>query len=202
MKALRFLTAVFMSIFVGGAFGVYARDKDNIEDINNKLVRFHIIANSDTDEDQQLKMELREYMFRNIKFDKNAEKNDVIKYFSENKEELQENINTFLKTKNSSYTAEVNVEKEYFSVRKYNNFVLPAGNYDAVVVKIGEAKGQNFFCVMYPSLCYIDSISGDIKGNMEELKKVLTDEQINLIEKNKGETVVKFKIVEILNKIF
>lgn len=202
MKALRFLTAVFMSIFVGGTFGVYARDKDNIEDINNKLVRFHIIANSDTDEDQQLKMELREYMFQNIKFDKNAEKKDVIKYFSENKEELQEKINTFLKIKNSSYTAEVNVEKEYFSVRKYNNFVLPAGNYDAVVVKIGEAKGQNFFCVMYPSLCYIDSISGDIKGNMEGLKKVLTDEQINLIEKNKGETVVKFKIVEILNKIF
>ena len=202
MKIIRFLTSVLMCISIGTMFGVYAKEKSDIENINNELLRFHIIANSNSEYDQQLKMEVREYIFQNIHFDKNETKDDIMKYFSDNKEDIENEINSFLKSKNSSYNAEIHLEKEYFSIRKYNNFILPSGKYDAVIVKLGEAKGQNFFCVMYPSLCLVDSLNGDVKGNMEELKSVLTDEQIHLIEKNNNETVIKFKIVEILNKFF
>lgn len=200
MKVTRFLIATIMCVLIGGIFGVYAKDKNNIQNINDELLRFHIVANSDSNEDQNLKMQVRKFIFENVSFDKNMTKKDVEKWFSENKNDLENKINEFLKEKKCDYKATVNVEKEYFGIRKYNNFILPSGKYDAVIVKLGKANGKNFFCVMYPSLCLIDSLSGDVKGNISELEKNLTREQIKLIEKNDEGTVIKFKIVEILDK--
>lgn len=199
-KVMRFCLATVLCAFIGCVFGVYAKDKGNVDTINSGLLRFHITANSDSEKDQSVKMQVREFIFQNVSFDRNMTKNEVEKWFLKNKGELEEKINGFLKDKKCGYKAVVSVKKEYFGIRKYNNFILPAGNYDAIVVKLGKGEGKNFFCVMYPSLCMIDDVDGDVKGNMKELQKNFTPEQIRLMEKNDGETVIKFKIIEILNK--
>lgn len=200
MKAVRFIVATFLCVLMGGIFGVYAKDKSNTEVINEEILRFHIVANSNSQNDQNIKMKVRKLIFDNASVNEKMDKADVEKWFFENKNNLEKEINDFLKSEKCSYTAEVTVEKEYFDIRKYNNFILPAGNYDAVVVKLGKGEGKNFFCVMYPSLCMIDDVSNDVKGNMKELEKTLTREQIELIGKNDKETVIKFKIIEILDK--
>lgn len=201
MKVTRFIIAVCMCVLLGGAFGVYAKDKNNIQNINNELLRFHIVANSDSTKDQNLKMEVRNFIFENISLNEEMDKNDVEKWFLKNKNELEEKINNFLKEKNSSYKATISIKKEYFKIKKYNNFILPAGNYDAVVVKLGEGKGKNFFCVMYPSVCVIDSVKNNVGKNTAEFEKALTKEQVKIIEQTGGKTVIKFKIIEILDKI-
>lgn len=201
MKLIRFFTAIFLCMVVGGAFGVYAKDKSNVQAINDEILRFHIVANSNSKKDQKLKMQVREFIFQNVSFDEKTAKKDVENWFFENKDEMEEKINDFLKMKNSSQKAKISVKKEYFGIRKYNDFILPAGNYDAIVVKLGRGEGENFFCVMYPSLCMVDSLQENKKENFEKLSGILTDEQIHLLEKNDEEVVIKFKIIEILDKI-
>lgn len=201
MKLIRFFTAIFLCMVVGGAFGVYAKDKSNVQAINDEILRFHIVANSNSKKDQKLKMQVREFIFQNVLFDEKTAKKDVENWFFENKDEMEEKINDFLKMKNSSQKAKISVKKEYFGIRKYNDFILPAGNYDAIVVKLGRGEGKNFFCVMYPSLCMVDSLQENKKENFEKLRGILTDEQIHLLEKNDEEVVIKFKIIEILDKI-
>ena len=203
LKRLKRLIAVFfISISLGFCFYVYAEEKGSVEDINNSIVRFHIRANSNTELDQDMKMAAREYFFKNFSL-KNAEnKEEALLYFSKNERKIEETLNKFLEEQNVSYKCNVKIKKEMFPVREYNDFTLPAGVYDAIVITLGKGEGDNFFCVMYPSLCMLDGVTQTTDEKLECLEGVLADEEIKLISSNSEKTVIKFKIIEILDKFF
>ena len=95
------------------------------------------------------------------------------------------------------YPVKINIGNFYFPTKNYGDISLPAGPYDALKVEIGEAKGQNWWCVMFPSLCFIDISSGIVNDEAKEnLEENLDNESYNLISNTSTETTFKFKLVE------
>ena len=104
-----------------------------------------------------------------------------------------------IKENGYNYTVNVQVGKADFPTKYYGDITLPAGTYDALKVQIGEAKGQNWWCVMFPPLCFVDVSTGIVPDNSkQELKQSLDNEEYDLISKtDNNEISFKFKIVEL-----
>lgn len=159
------------------------------ESISNKVLRLHIIANSDSAEDQNIKLMLRDYFLQNTKkifIGNNLEEN--ISIANEQRENIESLCNHFLKEYDC--TSKVSVVKEYFDTRVYDDFTLPAGEYNSIKIEIGQGKGHNWWCIVFPSVC--------LSACSTSMKEYLTDEEMELIEN--GYTP-KFKVIEIYEKL-
>lgn len=209
---LRILVWIFLlfTIVTIGTIHIYG-EMNNVEKLSNnykdKLIRFHVLANSDSEKDQELKLKVRD---------------EVIKYLQpmlEKSRSIQESENIILKESNNlkniskniieengyNYDVKVNLEYSKFPAKQYSNVVLPAGEYKSLRIIIGEGEGKNWWCVMFPPLCFVDENNGVIdKETDEKLQDVLTEEEYELIageNLNKAENKkMKFKIVEIIDK--
>ena len=210
MRIIGLSILLISTLFFSGMY-IYGEVKD-IDKVSkgykDKLIRFHVLANSDSDEDQELKLKVRDeiikYLQPMLKQSKSLEQSEqIILSESENIKNIGENI-----IKENGYTYEVEVKLEYnnFPAKQYSNIVLPAGEYKALRILIGEAKGKNWWCVMFPPLCFVDENNGVIdKETDEKLRSVLTEEEYNLIaedniEKTKDVKMI-FKIVEIIEAL-
>ena len=210
MRIIGLSTLLIITLFFSGMY-IYGEVKD-IDKVSkgykDKLIRFHVLANSDSDEDQELKLKVRDeiikYLQPMLKQSKSLEQSEqIILSESENIKNIGENI-----IKENGYTYEVEVKLEYnnFPAKQYSNIVLPAGEYKALRILIGEAKGKNWWCVMFPPLCFVDENNGVIdKETDEKLRSVLTEEEYNLISEDNIEKTkdvkMKFKIVEIIEAL-
>lgn len=210
MRIIGLSILLISTLFFSGMY-IYGEVKD-IDKISkgykDKLIRFHVLANSDSDEDQELKLKVRDeiikYLQPMLKQSKSLEQSEqIILSESENIKNIGENI-----IKENGYTYEVEVKLEYnnFPAKQYSNIVLPAGEYKALRILIGEAKGKNWWCVMFPPLCFVDENNGVIdKETDEKLRSVLTEEEYNLISEDNIEKTkdvkMKFKIVEIIEAL-
>ncbi len=186
----------------------------NYDDIQDKLIRFHVIANSDTDEDQNLKLKVRDKVVEAL-----SEKLSNVNSLEEAENILKENIdyvNEIAKEviEENNYTYEVNTMLSYenFPDKVYGDYIFPQGNYEAFRVIIGEGKGQNWWCVMFPSLCFVDESknsvdSSDLKEEIENIEPKNNETTNENNEKNKESSNVnngvkfKFKIVEVIKGI-
>lgn len=163
------------------------------ESISNKVLRLHIIANSDSDYDQNVKLKVRDEvlklsgdMFADCKTLEDA------KNVSQNNIDLIQSVaNNTLSSLGCSEAATVAVAKEYFSTRIYDDFTLPAGIYDSIKIVIGNGEGHNWWCVMFPQVC--------LSGCTKDLEDDLTDQEIKMIHSK--DYIVKFKAVEIYEKL-
>jgi stage II sporulation protein R len=90
---------------------------------------------------------------------------------------------------------------EAFPTRDYETFSLPAGQYTALRVVIGEGKGRNWWCVVYPPLCTTAALAGTGSGDNQSALKTLSSEEVKLISSDKPKYVLKFKTIEIIEKI-
>lgn len=210
MRIIGLSILLISTLFFSGMY-IYGEVKD-IDKVSkgykDKLIRFHVLANSDSDEDQELKLKVRDeiikYLQPMLKQSKSLEQSEqIILSESENIKNIGENI-----IKENGYTYEVEVKLEYnnFPAKQYSNIVLPAGEYKALRILIGESKGKNWWCVMFPPLCFVDENNGVIdKETDEKLRSVLTKEEYNLIAEDNIEKTkdvkMKFKIVEIIEAL-
>ena len=178
-------------------------------DYKDKLIRFHVIANSDSDKDQKLKLKVRDevisYLQPKLENSNSIEESEKI---IKNEYKTLENIIKKVISKNGyNYIVKVGLEYSNFPAKQYSSVVLPAGKYKALRIIIGEGKGKNWWCVMFPPLCFIDDQNGIIDEKTDKkLKEVLTEEEYDLImAKNKNEVKnleFKFKITEVFQNIF
>ncbi|MDU2121231.1 MAG: stage II sporulation protein R [Clostridium celatum] len=186
----------------------------NYDDIQDKLIRFHVIANSDTDEDQNLKLKVRDKVVEAL-----SEKLSNVNSLEEAENVLKENIDYVDEIakeviEENNYTYEVNTMLSYenFPDKVYGDYIFPQGNYEAFRVIIGEGKGQNWWCVMFPSLCFVDESknsvdSSDLKEEIENIEPKNNETINENNEKNKESSNVnngvkfKFKIVEVIKGI-
>ena len=172
-------------------------------DIADSVFRLHVIANSDSDVDQNLKYVVRDKLLKYM---------DELCVNCSTKEEAisiaQQNIESFkqialdtIKNEGFDYSVNVRIGNFEFPTKHYGDISLPAGYYDALRVEIGEAKGQNWWCVMFPPLCFTDVTSGVVpEESKEDLEETLTDEEFSIVSDNNSFDIkVKFKILEILN---
>ena len=196
MKKIKALALVLIMILCGAAFarGMQVEAKANAvqEKLSGEVFRFHVLANSDSKEDQELKMKVKEavvdYMCENLSDAGNAA--EAKAWAIRHKEELIRTAREVLQEEgcNDQITAEV-VRCE-FPDKTYGDITFPAGWYDALRIKIGKAQGHNWWCVLYPNLCFLDTTNAVVpdKGK-KQLKQVLTEEEYSKVTAN-----TKFKI--------
>ena len=191
-NSLILLFLLFLYISISAISYVNAVSKD----IEESFFRLHVIANSDSEEDQNLKYKVRDNLIKYMNtLCKDVEsKDDAIEianlHLDEFKQIAEETI------KNNGYTYSVNVEIGNFSfpTKNYGDVSLPAGYYDALRVKIGNAEGQNWWCVMFPPLCFVNVSSGIVPEESKELmKEELNDEEYSIITKEDS-SEIQFKI--------
>lgn len=172
-------------------------------DLSNNFFRLHILANSDSEKDQALKLKVR---------DKIIEYMNTLTYDGLSKEETinltQKHLNDFkkiaeetIKSEGYDYKVSLKIDNFYFPTKVYGNISLPAGYYDGLKIEIGEAKGQNWWCSLFPPLCFVDISSGVIDEETEEtLKNNLSEEDFAIITSDSETIKLKFKLVEIFSK--
>lgn len=170
-------------------------------DIADSVFRLHVIANSDSDEDQNLKYIVRDKVIEYMSsISQNASsKEEVIKIAKANLDKIQAIAAQTIRDNGYTYSVNVEVGNFSFPSKRYGDITLPPGYYDALRIKIGKAEGQNWWCVMFPPLCFVDVTSGVVPDESKEImKENLSKEEFDLISKNSNEVKVKFKIVEVL----
>ena len=131
-------------------------------DIASSVFRLHVIANSDSQQDQDLKYIVRDNLlsYMNELCSNCENKEQAIKLVTEHSNEFEKIAQDTINEQGFSYTVKINIGNFEFPTKNYGDISLPAGFYDALRVEIGEAKGQNWWCVMFPPLCFVDISSG------------------------------------------
>ncbi len=158
------------------------------ENVSDCVLRFHIMANSDTKADQRLKLMVKDVVSKRAAEDmKNAGiccKEDAVAYINENMNTYTTEAKKVVAENGYSYNVTADIGKSWFPVKIYGKYIFPEGEYDAVQMKIGEGAGRNWWCVLFPSLCIVD-----------EAYQVMPEE--NDSEENEDEEYkIKFRIVE------
>lgn len=168
---------------------------ENYDALQGGVVRLHILANSDSDEDQTLKLKVRDELLAGSDafFEDGKTFYETEKNLEARMDSIQALAQRVVYENGYDYTVECALVNMEFDARKYQGFTMPAGNYDALRVTIGEAKGHNWWCVMYPPLCI------PAAEKPEELKDVFSEEEINILQ-NPQNFKFEFKCVEVYKK--
>ncbi|MBR3254613.1 MAG: stage II sporulation protein R [Clostridia bacterium] len=172
-------------------------------ELKDSVFRLHVIANSDSDEDQNLKYIVRDSLlnYMNEICKGCTTKAEAIEVANSNKDEFKRIAENTIKNEGFSYDVNVSIGEFDFPTKQYGDISLPAGLYDALRVEIGEAQGHNWWCVMFPPLCFVDISSGVVPDSSKELlKDELGDEEFALISENEDSDVhFKFKLLELFS---
>ena len=189
--------SLLVALIICGVLNINAFSQQ-CESIREKMLRMHIIANSDSEEDQQLKLKVRDAVLLAGEkvFDGSITATEAEEKITPYIDYLENIALETIKNEGFDYNVKITVEKEYFNTRTYENSVtLPAGYYTAVKVIIGEGKGQNWWCVMFPPMCLPTAVAEC------ELSDVLTDDETEIVTETE-KYKFKFKIIEFFEEIF
>lgn len=196
MKKIRnFEVSVALGLAISIIFSVVSFGF-NCNEVRNNIVRLHILANSDSEDDQRIKLIVRDELlncgkelFSGIVNVENAE--EILK---NQKSDIINKINDVLCENGIAYTADICLVREYFNTRSYENFTLPAGEYLAIKVLLGKGEGKNWWCVMFPPLCLP-------AANSEDSIDIYINEKGADAVRNYQKYEMRFKIIEIYEHI-
>lgn len=172
-------------------------------DLSDNILRLHIIANSDSEYDQMLKIKVRDAIISQTSglFSNSASIDETKATAKANLEFFEKIAKETLEAENCTDTVYAQSGNFNFPVKRYGNVILPSGNYDAIRIVIGEGKGQNWWCVMYPPLCLVDGAVEMTDKSEQYLKENLTEQEYRLITDNSTpEFEIKFKLLELFSK--
>lgn len=165
-------------------YSTQAKAADYQKHMAQEILRFHVIANSDSEEDQALKMKVKEGVVSYVStLTQVGEDLESTKYIiSLYLDEIEQEARRIIHEEGYSYDTKVVLTESYFPIKTYGEAVFPAGVYQALKIEIGKAEGKNWWCVLYPNLCFVDSAYGVLEEDQKEmLQEVLTEEEYNSI---------------------
>ncbi|MBS4537019.1 stage II sporulation protein R [Clostridium sp. D2Q-11] len=198
---------LIIGILIGVAAVSLAEVYKNVDGYKEKLIRLHVIANSDTKEDQSIKLQIRDKIIEEMtpKFEKSKSIRETREVLSNNMDIIQKIAKEELHRIGKEYDVKVYFGDYDFPTKTYGGFTLPAGNYTALRVVLGEGKGENWWCVMFPPLCFLDMDNGVPSEETEKnMTEVLSEEEYNMINNNENSqdvpVKIKFKLVEVLER--
>lgn len=204
MKKIKNLLIIILLLFIYCIICAFSYVNAVSTDIQNSVFRLHVIANSDSNEDQNLKYIVRDKVLEYISSISNSSmtKDDVIALANENINEIQKIAENTIHENGYNYSVKLNIGNFSFPTKKYGDIAFPAGFYDALKIEIGEAKGHNWWCVMFPPLCFVDVTSGIVpEESKQTIRDNLSEEEYKLLSENSGNMNFKFKIVEMFQDI-
>lgn len=193
-KSKRFILSLFCGL-LSAIFISFSGFNAGCEDIRQNVLRLHIIANSNSSLDQALKLKIRDRIIEEsgMIFEDVTDLEDAVKQ-AENKISLLEDIaNRVIKEEGISYTAKARIDKQYFETRVYDDFTLPAGVYDSLIIDVGKAEGKNWWCVIFPEICIPSAVKG-------ELSDTVSDRGVD-IAVNQNRYILRFRAVEIYEEL-
>lgn len=169
MKKIVFLLTLVLALSL---FTV--RDHKMLQD---NLLRLHVVANSDSEEDQALKLQVRDAVLSMLQNEMEDIENleEAKRYIYEKIPSLEQSANAVLESAGKQERVIITLEKEEFPTRSYDTFTLPAGIYESLRIRIGEAQGRNWWCVVFPNLCF-GAVTPEESGFSEGLTDTLTGE--------------------------
>ncbi len=183
MKKVCALFGIMLAIVATGIM-VNVKQKRMQEELASQVLRFHVLANSDSEEDQNLKMKVKEqviaYMKRELPQSDSLETTKL--WAKTHLEEIETVSKQVIRKEGYLYSVKAEVTNSSFPDKSYGDVTFPAGEYEALRIEIGEAKGQNWWCVLYPNLCFIDSVHAVVpKEGKQDLKRVLDEETYEMV---------------------
>ncbi len=191
-----FITLIFMFATKSYSYNVQ-------KGIADEVIRLHVLANSDEVYDQELKIKVKDGIVKMLEDELHSSmsKDETRIILLKNLDEIEKKAKEIIEENGYDYDVSAKITFDNFPTKQYGDVVLPAGEYEALKVEIGEAKGQNWWCVMFPPLCFVDASVKEVpKEDKEILKNVLTDTEYDIVTKAKGEddipVKIKFKIIE------
>ncbi len=195
-----FILLILFFIFL--CFSAYSYVNAVSSDISSGVFRLHVIANSDSEEDQDLKYKVRDALlnYMNSICADATSKCEAIDIAKSHVEDFKKIALSVVYDNGFSYDVNVVVGEYYFPTKDYGDVSLPSGIYDALRVEIGSANGHNWWCVMFPPLCFVDISSGIVPDSSKEiLKDNMSDEGYELVtdSSDSSELNFKFKLVEL-----
>lgn len=192
-KAVALMTALLALTLAATLLPTEAEAK-----IYEDTVRLHVLANSDSEEDQALKLEVRDEVLLTYgeELSKSYDKRDAEARILELSDEIKACAEGVISRHGYAYTVDVGLTSEWYDTRKYESFTLPKGYYTSLKIVIGEGKGRNWWCVMYPPLC----LDAATDAPQDDAILGYTDEEIKLIRG--GGYQVKFKLLEVMSEFF
>lgn len=200
------LYRIFACIMAGAVLaGAYQyRTQKLQEGLSKRILRFHVIANSNTKEDQALKLKVRDEIGSFLKEKLSDAKNlsECEQTVNDNLEEIEQCAGAVIAEEGYDYSVNAMVNTTDFPKKTYGSYTFPSGEYRALRVVIGDGAGENWWCVMYPNLCFAGSVYEVIdEKSKEELRSVLTEEEYAEIMAE-GNIKVKFKYLDALLGLF
>ena len=193
-----FVFCVLMFLFFSIASYCEAVSKD----LSNNIFRLHVIANSDSADDQALKLKVRDAViaYMNSICGEVSSKDEAIRITNEHLDDFKRVAENVVANNGYFYPIAVEIGNFDFPTKEYGDISLPAGFYDALRIKIGNSSGHNWWCVMFPPLGFVDVSSGVVpEDSKENLQENLSDEDYDLISQDDDVSDFKFKIVEMFN---
>ena len=168
-----------------------------------EILRFHVLANSDSSEDQNLKLKVRTMLLNSIYEDlgENASLEETKSYVLSHRNSLEKKAEHYMTKLGYDYPAHMELTNCYFPTKTYGDMVFPCGNYEAVRVKIGEGKGRNWWCVLYPPLCFTDSSYAVVPDTSKAILKSSMDESdYKSISRESPKIHIRLKLADLLLK--
>lgn len=175
------------------------------ENLASSIIRFHVIANSDSDEDQNLKYEVKDALINALcPYFENVNDIDDARAVIKDKLPLIEEVALqVIEANGYSYPVAVSFTYCYFPMKIYGDYTFPPGTYEALQVRIGDARGKNWWCVIFPPLCFVDETYSIVSENSEKkLKYLLTTEELDYIKTHRVPIKVRFKLFGFVQKLF
>ncbi len=176
--------------------------------LSDSIFRLHILANSDSSTDQDLKLKVRDNIieYMNTLTSTSSDKKDVISIVNNHLDSFKEIALNTIKENGYNYNVNIEIGNFHFPTKSYGDISFPAGNYDALKIEIGDAIGQNWWCVLFPPLCFVNSSTGVVPDySKNTLKENINSESYEIISEgnnsndNTSAIKIKFKIIEFFN---
>ncbi|TXC85892.1 stage II sporulation protein R [Metabacillus litoralis] len=221
MKKQQLALIYIILLFAGAIANVYkepvaATSTEEPVVIPDEAIRLRILANSNSDEDQELKRKIRDEVNKEITewVEELTSVDAARKLIQSRLPEIEAIVEDVLEKENIQQSYSVDFDNVSFPTKLYGNFIYPAGDYEAILISLGEAEGANWWCVLFPPLCFLDFSNGEAVANAEETeeKQVAENDQAKSTEKaaalvideedEKEEVEVKFFLVEWFEGIF
>ena len=181
--------------FICSVFCSFADFDASCEELRHNVLRLHIVANSNSEEDQTLKLEIRDRILEESQrlFEPEKDLQSAIKTAKENIKLYEKIANEVISEAGLDYKAEAKIGKAFFETRVYEDFTLPSGEYESLIINLGKSEGKNWWCVVFPSVC----LPLDSRASLSQS----VGEKGCEIAQNGEKFKVKFKTVEINEKI-
>lgn len=207
-KKLNFILILTILIFLYIVLLSFNYSQAISYNLSDSVFRLHIIANSDSSADQELKLKVRDNIinYMNTLTSSSSDKKDVISMVNNHLDSFKEIALNTIKENGYNYDVNIEIGNFHFPTKSYGDISFPAGNYDALKIEIGDAIGQNWWCVLFPPLCFVNSSTGVVPDDSKNtLKENINSESYEIISEgnnsndNTSDIKIKFKIIEFFN---